>query len=353
MDEESTEVAGELFGHDSEHTIGTGPFVLKKWNAHEGMLLTANKNCWSGAPNCDGLDMRFVTEPEEIRTMFEQGELDILDLDDVGSSAEFFLHGDIYQDRLYQVPRIGITYLALNETVEPLGDARVRKALQLSLNRPVLLDAVYAGLGSIENGIYPHGLVGYNPKLPDIEFDPDEAKELLKEAGYPKGFDLTISVKASSTQWEMTLVRLAASMWKDLGIQTSVKVMSEDDFMAARKGGKLACYTAMWTADFDDPDNFIYTFFGNRENTTFRSLCYQRDDIMKRVRNARTIMDPEKRIREYQDLERIIVQEDAAWVPLFSRLRTYVMSERIEGVQSSWNGSVKNRYRDITITETL
>jgi ABC-type transport system substrate-binding protein len=109
----------------------------------------------------------------------------------------------------------------------------------------------------------------------------------------------------------------------------------------------------MWTADFDDPDNFIYTFFGNRENTTFRSLCYQRDDIMKRVRDARAIMDPEKRIKEYQDLEKIIVQEDAAWVPLFSRLRTYVMSERIEGVQSSWNGSVKNRYRDITITETL
>jgi peptide/nickel transport system substrate-binding protein len=68
---------------------------------------------------------------------------------------------------------------------------------------------------------------------------------------------------------------------------------------------------------------------------------------MKRVRDARTIADAEERLKEYRELERIIVQEDAAWIPLFSRLRYYVASEKIGGVRSSWNGSVKNRYCDI------
>ena len=350
MDAETVEAA-EHFGKDPECTIGTGSFILKEWEPGTGMLLTANENCWEGAPNCEGLDLRFVTEPVEIQAMFEDGKLDILDVDDVGSSSEFYLHGDIYQDRLYQVPRIGTTYIALNESVQPLNDVRVRKALQLALDRETLLEAVFGGLGSVENGIYPHGLYGFNPDLPEIPFDQDQARDLLREAGYPNGFQLTYSMKSSSTEWEMTLAELVVSMWQDIGVQASIEVMDESEFMELRKGGKLACYCATWTADFDDPDNFVYTFFGTPENTTFRSLCYQRDDIMERVRQARAIPDADKRIQEYRDLERVIVQDDAAWIPLFSRLRTYVTAERVEGIQSTWNGSVKNKYREITVND--
>lgn len=351
LDEETTKAAGDRFGLDPECTIGTGSFILSKWVPTEGMLLYANQNCWQGAPKCPGLDLRFLTEPEEIRAMFENGEMDILDLDDVGNYAEYFIHGDIYQDRLYRVRRIGIVYIALNESVEPLNDVRVRKAMQLSLNRDMLLNVVYSGLGTIENGIFPHGLYGFNPDLPQIPYDPDEAKALLAQAGYPDGFDLTVHVKSSSTQNEMTQMRLAVSMWEKVGIRASIKVVEESEFMRLRKKGELACYTAMWTADFDDPDNFMYTFFGNQGNTAYRSLCYPKEDIMARVRAARTIVDPEARVAEYRDLERVIIQEDAAWIPLFSRLRVYVMAERIEGVQSSWNGSVKNMYREITVKD--
>ena len=104
--------------------------------------------------------------------MFENGEIDVLDLDEVGNTAEFFLHGDIYQDRLYCVPRIGITYIALNETVEPLNDARVRKAMQLSLNRAILLTAVYGGRGSVENGIFPTGSMALTLSFPKFPVTP-------------------------------------------------------------------------------------------------------------------------------------------------------------------------------------
>lgn len=352
LDEQTTEAAGDRFGHDPACTVGTGSFILKTWEPGKGMTLSANPGCWQGPPRCAGLDLRFLTEPEEIQTMFESGELDILDLDDVGSYAEFYIHGDIYHDRIYQVPRIGTTYIALNESIAPLNDARVRRAMQLALNREMLLNVVYNGLGSVENGIFPHGLYGFNPDLPAIPYDPDGATALLNEAGLPDGFDLTVTVKSTSTQWEMTLMRLAVSMWAKVGIRASIEVLDEGEFMRLRKSGGLTCYTAMWTADFDDPDNFIYTFFGNRENTAFRSLCYPNEAIMERVRGARVISDPEARLAEYRDLERIIVQEDAAWIPLFSRLRSYVLSERITGVRSSWNGSVKNMYREIAITAT-
>ena len=347
LDRETTEAAGDLFGKDPAWTVGTGSYILTEWEAGEGMILTANRDCWEGAPKNDGLDLRFMSDPEEVRMAFEDGVLDVLDLDEVGNSIEFFIHGDIYQERLYKVQRIGIHYVALNESVSPLDDARIRKALQLALNRTTLLDAIYAGRGTLENGIYPHGLYGFNPELPEIPYDPEAAKYLLAQAGYSEGFELTLSVNASGTVWDRSMMKLVASMWEKIGVKTTVEVLEESEFMKLRKSGKLACYGALWTADFNDPDNFVYTFFGNRENTTFRSLCYGREEIMKRVREARTIPDAEERLKEYRELERIIVQEDAAWIPLFSRMRYYVASERIDGIRSSWNGSVKNRYCDV------
>jgi len=352
LDKKTVEAAGNRFGLDPDCTIGTGSYVLKSWEPGKGMVLVANRNCWNGAPRNDGLDLRFLSEPVEMRELFEEGELDVLDLDEIGGAAEYYIHGDIYQDRLYKVPRIAISYFALNEQVAPLNDVRVRKALQLATDRQTLLYAIYDGLGSVENGIYPHGLVGFNPNLPEIPFSPDQAKDLLREAGYPDGFDITVTVNASSTQREMTLVELVVGMWEQIGVHASVEVLQEDEFMRLRKSGSLACYTALWTADYDDPGNFIYTFFGNRENTTFRSICYQREDIMSRVREARMITDSDKRIQEYQDLERIIAQDDAAWIPLYSRLHLYVVSERVEGFQYMWNGSVKSMYSQFSLRET-
>ena len=351
LDAETTQEAGERFGIDPAWTVGTGSFILRTWKKSLGMILTANPNCWQGAPKCSGLNLLFLTDPEEIRLKFESGELDILNLEDVGRSAEFFLHGDIYQDRLYRIQRISTTYIALNEAVSPLNDVRVRKALQLALNRMLLLDAGYSGHGFLVNGIIPQGMYGYNPDLPDIPYDAEEAKKLLAEAGYPEGFDLTFSVSSASSLSEMSLTRIAASMWETIGVHAQIEVLENVEFLNQRKSGSLACYSATWTADYNDPDTFFYTFFGDEENTRFRSLNYPREDIMEQVRQARTISDPEERIRKYYDLERIIAQEDAAWIPLFSRQYLYVASGRLKGMQASWNGSVKNEYRKMSVTE--
>ena len=242
-----------------------------------------------------------------------------MDLENLGGEAEYFVHGDIYQERLRQGPRVGITYFALNESIGPLRDVRVRRVLQLVLDRQLLLDAVYGGRGTVENGIFPHGLIGFNPDLPEIPYKPDTARELLAEAGYPNGFKLEINASSGSTEAMLELLTLTVSMWEKIGVRATVSVLEENDFMAKRKSGELTCYCKTWSADFNNPDNFIYTFFGNTENTRSRSLCYSDSGVMKRVRAARAIVNEEERICEYQALERKIVQEDAAWIPLFSR----------------------------------
>lgn len=350
VDEESTAAAGSAFGTEPEKTVGTGSFILESWEPGKGMTFAANPTCWEGRPAYDELNLLFVTDGEEERRMFEAGELDILDLDDLGVSAEYFIHGDIYQDRLLTTRKIGISYIALNQAVAPLNDVRVRKALQLALDRQMLLDAVYSGRGDLENGIIPRGLNGYNPDLPAIAYDPDAARALLSEAGYVDGFDLKISVKSSAIQKEKQLMEMAASMWEKIGVRAQVQVLDEAEFMRLRKNGALACYMAAWHADYNDPDNFFYTFFGSAENTFFRSLCYPDEEVMRRVRQARSILEEDARILEYQALEKKIIQEDAAWIPLFSRPHHYVIGNRVSEYSVSWNGWVSTRYRYFAIS---
>lgn len=349
MNRESAEEAGDRFGTDPNAMVGTGPYIFAEWEHGERMVLRANKECWSGAPENEGVQILFLSDPEYIRTLYDDGGLDIMDLDDLDNYAEYYIHGDIYQDGLQRVQRVGVTYIALNGSVEPLDDVRVRKALQLSIDRRVLLGAVYGGRGELENGIFPHGLYGFNETLAEIPYDIDKATELLTEAGYPNGFDMTISVKSTSSRWEDTMMRLTASMWKRIGVNAKIEILSEADFMKRRKKGRLTCYTATWTADYNDPDNFIYTFFGAKNNTRFRSLCYSDNNVMHRVRSARMISDPEKRIREYQDLEKKIIQDDAAWIPLFSRVHLYMLSDRITEFAPIWNGSVRSSYRTASV----
>ena len=349
LDEEATEKAGERFGKDPDTMIGTGSFILYKWVPGEGMLLRANPDCWRGAPACDGLDVRFEKDSEAEREMFDSGQLDIIDLDDLDNAGEFYIHGDIYKDRLYSAQQTGTTYVALNESIKPLDDVRVRKALQLAVDRDMLMDTVYGGRGMAVNGIYPQGLYGFNSDIPDIPYDIDEAKELLAQAGYPDGFDMTITVRASATQGDFNISKMVASMWEDVDVHADVKVVEESEFMSLRKAGKLQCYAATWVADYNDPDNFIYTFFGNKEKTTSRSLCYPDEEIMQRVRDARGITDPDKRVQEYRDLELRIIQEDAAWIPLFSRTKYYVTSQRLHGFRIGWTGRFYNNYREMSV----
>ncbi len=84
----------------------------------------------------------------------------------------------------------------------------------------------------------------------------------------------------------------------------------------------------------------------------YRSLCYPDETVMKRVRDARSIMDEDARMQEYRELEQTIVQDDAAWIPLYSRQRYYVIGDRVEKFRMSWYGGFKACFRDMEMKQT-
>ena len=350
FDEETTEQAGDQFGIDPAVTIGTGPFTFAAWEFNSELVLSANKDYWDGAPACEGLVLKVIPDEATARMMFENGELDILDMDNNASQLEYFLNNDAYQDQIVSGPRVGVYYICLNEKFTELSDARVRKALQYSIDRQAILDSLYAGKGQLENGIFPHGLIGYNADLPEIPYDVEQAKALLAEAGYPDGFEMELCYSSDAGQTTKDMLEIISAYWAEIGVTAKVTEVDEGSFYDMRAAGEIESYTSSWSADFNDPDNFIYSFFGNESNIERRGLGYSNTEAIARVAAARAIVNEDERIAEYQDLEKLIIQEDAAWVPLVSKEHLFVVNPAVSGFQVSWNGWSGNYYRNVSVT---
>lgn len=347
LDEETLNNVNGLFGVHGPSTVGTGAYIVRRWTRGSEMVLEANPNCWSGAPRLPGVYIRMLSDAESRSNLYEKGELDILDLDGLGCGAEPFIHGVSHQSSLVSGQRVGVTFLALNQSVAPLNDVRVRKALQYALDRQTILNAVYSGRGSVENGIFPVGLDAHNPNLPAIPYDTARAKELLAEAGFPDGFALELTVSEDDSLSVRESAEIVAYMWGLIGVNVEIRTLDGAEYAIDRRAGRLACCLQSWTAELNDPDNFIYTFFGSSENSVRYGLCYSDEEVMARVRAARAIVDDGQRLAEYHALEEKIVQEDAAWVPLYSYVHYFAVGSRVKNYAVPWNGSSASFYGDV------
>ncbi len=335
-DEEGGGPANTVFGAEPEATIGSGPFILKEWVLNDYIYLEANEDYWRGAPEIDGILIKVVPDAETEKMLFDSGQIDIFDLDNARHLIPEYTESDEWKDNIVSKITLGTSYLSINENIEPFDDVRVRKALQMAIDRDTIREEMYEGTGENANGIYPPGLTGYNENLEEIPYDPEAAKELLAETGYADGFDMTITQTADDSS-TLELNEIIQAQLAEIGVNVTIEQMDEASWYDIRATGELPMYMASWYGDFNDPDNFIYTFFASSNNKS-RSFNYSNTDAIKRIEAARHITDEEERIKEYQDLEKLVIQDDAAWIPLFHAEKIRVVQDRVKGFVPHWAG---------------
>lgn len=349
----AVEAAGDSYGSDYKSAIGSGPYMITGWTRDSGMQLTLNPNYWGETPNVKNVDIQIVPDASTMSMMFQNGELDILDCDFLDSSVVESTYKTQYADKIVTANRLATTYFILNEDNEYLQDVNVRKAIQMAIDRQSILDTVYSGEGNLCDGIYPKGLIGYTEDNQGwLKYDPDGAKKLLTDAGYSDGeisFEMALD-SSDSSNTSLVLQMIQANL-QAVGINTEIKSYDEASWLDLRKSGEMQSFVGTWIADFNDPDNFIYTFFGNDDKTKIRSINYKDEDTMKRVQAARAITDDDERNAEYDALEKKIVEDDAAWVPLFNRTHLFVTSDRVSSFTPHWAGYGDFYFDGVTLAE--
>lgn len=337
------------YGINPEETVGTGPYKVTEWVNNDHITLERNEYYWGEAPDVDTCIIHIIPDASSQNLMYQNGELDILDLDYQDSAIVSSTYETQYADKLVHRDRLALTYLNMNEKSDYLSDPVVRQAIQMSIDRQAILDSVYGGKGHLENSIIPQGVLGHNDNATEITYDPDGAKKLLEDAGYKDG-DITfeLAMDSSSNPNTQMVYQIVQQQLAAVGITADIKTYDQASWLATRKSGEMDAFVGTWTLDYNDPANIMATFFGSVENTVLRSDNYQDTDVIDRVAAASAIMDDDERYAEYQALEEKIIHEDYAWVPFYALSHYFAIGDDVESFQPHWAG-----YSDFYIKDVV
>ncbi len=327
------------FGTDPAATIGTGPYVVTEWVTNDHYTMVYNDKYWGQEPSVKKVVVSVIADANTQNLMFQNGELDMIDLQNQDSAIVESLYKTTYADRIVSVPKVGLTYLILNHDNEYLKDVRVRRAIGMAIDVDTLIDTLYSGDAKRENGVIPTGVWAHNDSLEGFTYDPEGAKKLLEEAGYKEGqvtFELAMDSSAPGTL--QLVYQSVAQMLQQAGIKANVKSYDHAAWLEKRGEGKMDSFVARWGMDYNDPANIMYTFFGSEGNTKQRSLNYPDKEVIARVAAASAIVDDGERMAEYQALEKKLISEDAAWIPLYEDMHLYCRGERVASFTPQWAG---------------
>ena len=338
------------FGIACEDTIGTGPYKITEWVVNDHYTLEYNDKYWGEEPSVKKMIVSIIPDASTQNLMYQNGELDILDLEYLDSAIVESTYKTAYADRIISGSRVGLTYLAMNANHKYLSDVNVRKAVQMAVDVDTIVASVYAGDAIVENGIIPTGVWGHNDSLQRPAYSAENAKKLLADAGYAEGeVSFTLAMDSSSSSNTQLVYQLVQQQLKDAGIRVEIKPYDESSWLDLRKSGEMDAFIANWTMDYNDPANIMYTFYGSAEKTKLRSLNYADEAIMARVAAASGITDDAARMAEYQALEKKIVEEDAAWVPLLGNMHLFALGERVESFVPYWAGYSNFYAKDVQL----
>lgn len=338
------------FGIACEDTIGTGPYKITEWVVNDHYTLEYNENYWGEEPSVKKMVVSIIPDASTQNLMYQNGELDIIDLEYLDSAIVESTYKTNYADSIIAGSRVGLTYLAMNANHEFLSDVNVRKAVQMAIDVDSIIASVYAGDAIPESGIIPTGVWGHNDALERPVYDVEAAKALLAEAGYSEGqisFELAMDSSASSNT--QLVYQIVQQYLKAIGINAEIATYDESSWLDLRKSGEMDAFIANWTMDYNDPANIMYTFYGSPEKTKIRSLNYADEAIMARVAAASAITDDAARMAEYQALEQKIVVEDAAWVPLLGNMHLFALGQRVADFVPYWAGYSNFYAKDVVL----
>lgn len=346
--------AGSEYGSSAEQTIGSGPYRVTEFSKDR---ITMEQNPYYHPHEGEQLSVKkaevMVLPPALIDRTFQAGGLDILDTNMINPDVvESVYKSETWSSRLITRNKVEIQFLMLNVETRPLDNIKIRRAVQMAIDRQKILDDLYGGDGTLLDGIYPEGLFGFSRENQGwLRYDPEEAKRLVQEVEDAGEIRLELAANSLSDVRKLTMLEMIRKDLSEAGLNVTIVNYDGESLLYLRRAGKLMSYAGAWSADFNDPDNFIYTFFGSRYKTRYRSSNYSNMDVISRINNARTIQNEQVRLKEYSDLERVLVRDEAVWVPLFSTDHLYVLGERVEHFYPYWAGWISMYLSDVILKE--
>ncbi|MBI3553340.1 MAG: ABC transporter substrate-binding protein [Elusimicrobia bacterium] len=306
---------GEVYA--AEHPVGTGPFRFVEWVKGKQIVMNASDRYWApGLPHFKRLVFRFLSPGSQAAALL-RGDVDIV----TELPGTFTLQ--VMKGRVARIIKKRSFYTvggSINISTGPLSDLRVRQALNLTINREELIRFDLLGNGEPLASLSMPGEIGHNPELKPYPYDPKKARELLREAGYPKGVRLKVIIKYQTERSAKILAKQLERAGMKLEIHKSPDATLSEDI---QKGG--------WDFTFGGcPDPLAHSFFVQSIFLYSRSpfSIMRSPEYDRRLDGMVATLDPKEQDRLGQEVDRY-VYEQALSPFTYQKIRTYGVNTRV------------------------
>lgn len=341
------------------HANGTGPYRVEDWRRDDACDLTANENYWGGAP-APVRRMRFAATANDATRMAElaSGGVDILVNVPPRSAARVEKTPGYTMARR---PSMRLIYLGVDSGRDespgvpgsppnPLRKLKVREAIACAINRPLIVEKVMAGNARAAYQLMPEAVTGYDPNLPEIPCDPERAKTLLAEAGYPDGFEVRLDGPNDRYVNDAEILQAIAAQLARVGIKCEINAKPKASFFAEERAGNCSLFLIGWSnSNGDGAPTFEHLLHTPADDETRgasnTSTCYGNPELDRISELAATEFDPNKREMLLRAANRMATL-DLPHIPLHFQMDLYAVSDRIawsprcdtqvRGVEASW-----------------
>ncbi len=321
---EDVERLGQDFGM---HPVGSGPYLLSEWKHGQYLMLTPNYGYFEGKPKLNGIRYRIIPEDLTAVMEFETGRLDVLLIP--ASEYRRYTTNPAWRSRIFGEPGLDTYYVGLNCTRPPFDDVRVRRAVNMAVDRERILNTVFEKRGILASGPVPpalwKGIVpGHSPAA--YHYDPARAKELIRAAG-AEGKKIRIFISAE--QDVIDIAEVLCEYLKAAGLRPEIVQRDWSALKQAVNNGEPDAFWLSWWADYPDPENFLYPLFDSASvgPAGNRTRCLD-PDLDRLIAQAQSTMNQQQRYRLYRLAEDRVVK-NAPWIFMWHRADYYVVQPRV------------------------
>jgi len=302
-------VLSEKFAADggdiANEACGSGPYKIASWDSAGSTVLEAVEDYRLGAPNIKTVEIRHVADASSAQVSFEAGEMQVMEV--TTSAAQGIIDSGAYNVQL--LPTLHCTCVLINNKLEPLNNQLVRKALTYAIDKEGVIDIAYDGFADELRMMADTDSFGVDfSDAEDISYDPEKAKELLAEAGYPDGInfaDYGIQLNTLTTGYYEKVAQVVQSNWADIGVD--VEIVGNSNASTDISGGNYGffVYGYAYKTDFSYSQAHYTTANIGGSNGSHFSDSYVDEAFAK----GDATTDPAERQAIYKDLTTYLVDQ--------------------------------------------
>lgn len=345
----------DLYGEDfRRNPVGTGPFQFKMWEEGAKLVLLKNHNYFEmqgniRLPYLDAVAISFTKDRETSFLNFLKGELDMVSgIDAINTDQVLTTDGRLKEEFresmvLQTQPYLKTDYLGflIDDQIEiarkaPFRLKAIRQAINYGFDRKKMVAYLRRNLGTPANaGFIPPGLPSYDPaKVKGYDYNPDQVKKLLKEAGYPGGEGLPEISLATSEQYKELGEYIQAQL-QELGIHLKMDVQKASVLNQAIANSKVNFFRKSWVGDYPDEENFLSLFYSKNWAPVGSNFTHYINPEFDRLYElAQMELDAGKRRQYYQQMDQLLMN-DAPVVPLYYDQVVRLVHTNISGLTSN------------------